>query len=748
MIRFNIIGTGFLDVADPSGIGFKKDNQQFRFNEISLGRSTEFSVPATDYNRAILGFSEDPAEWGLMMRVSQACQLIYDGGVKDGTISITSYDGGAFKCCFTIGNASWIDALQNKKLAECVTSLGSVVWDSSTPIVNADAATPSNGVELIQYQHPTYGNPWMVLPSVNVKTYIADILSNLGIPFYTTLDDAYWMIAPTLTGGSHDSFAIASTAMDNATITGQTENFLAVADVDIEWATVLLFQGGAVGGGDNPAKVFEALQDIKITFPSPMSTCYMVQWSRKLSRYKQLAGPDLAGKTINVPKGAKFFFASTPVYWTGYQDTFHPYSFTIEVDADGQMSLGDTWWMRNNAPDMTVFEFLKSVALATGMELLVDGEDGVKIVDGAYGDTTDFEALDKVISVDSVIRNVGSWGNGTKTAKIAFDSDEWVTENITSDYDIDNEQMQDEKTYKTKFSEGNIGGSGIYVEDFDTSSYPYKLNAKKWTLAIALTPGVYLQRVGIPDPIGAEDIAVNSTCTKVKVAAGEAKFFDLPYSRVFTWRGSAYVWTDASWSDGVLTMTLQRVSQPNGGMIGYDKKVAYLESDGGQYINLGIVPDDTTGMKAVCEYVASGMDVAGVMESLQCVIIGASNVASYAYWGNHKNGIPFTSGEISLNYANSRKFHVDEDGGTVYDLALGTLPFSPTTGLVLFGFNHDGTPDGKPTRLSAFKVTRGNTVVLDLIPVRIGSVGYMYDLVGHRIFGNDGTGDFIVGPDV
>ena len=41
-----------------------------------------------------------------------------------------------------------------------------------------------------------------------------------------------------------------------------------------------------------------------------------------------------------------------------------------------------------------------------------------------------------------------------------------------------------------------------------------------------------------------------------------------------------------------------------------------------------------------------------------------------------------------------------------------------------------------------------NGVVLaDMIPVRVGSVGYMYDRVSGQLFGNDGTGDFIVGPD-
>lgn len=38
--------------------------------------------------------------------------------------------------------------------------------------------------------------------------------------------------------------------------------------------------------------------------------------------------------------------------------------------------------------------------------------------------------------------------------------------------------------------------------------------------------------------------------------------------------------------------------------------------------------------------------------------------------------------------------------------------------------------------------------LIDLIPVRVGQVGYMYDRVSGQLFGNEGTGAFILGPDV
>ena len=52
------------------------------------------------------------------------------------------------------------------------------------------------------------------------------------------------------------------------------------------------------------------------------------------------------------------------------------------------------------------------------------------------------------------------------------------------------------------------------------------------------------------------------------------------------------------------------------------------------------------------------------------------------------------------------------------------------------------------TRVYYFKVWDNNTLVCNFIPVRCGTTGYMYDRVSGQLFGNDGTGDFIVGADV
>lgn len=51
-------------------------------------------------------------------------------------------------------------------------------------------------------------------------------------------------------------------------------------------------------------------------------------------------------------------------------------------------------------------------------------------------------------------------------------------------------------------------------------------------------------------------------------------------------------------------------------------------------------------------------------------------------------------------------------------------------------------------RIGSFCVTRSGVKILDLIPVRKKTVGYMYDRVSGKLFGNAGSGDFVLGPDV
>ena len=55
---------------------------------------------------------------------------------------------------------------------------------------------------------------------------------------------------------------------------------------------------------------------------------------------------------------------------------------------------------------------------------------------------------------------------------------------------------------------------------------------------------------------------------------------------------------------------------------------------------------------------------------------------------------------------------------------------------------------GCPICFGKIKITIGNNIKYDLLPVRVGQTGFMYDKISGQLFGNSGSGNFILGNDV
>lgn len=186
----------------------------------------------------------------------------------------------------------------------------------------------------------------------------------------------------------------------------------------------------------------------------------------------------------------------------------------------------------------------------------------------------------------------------------------------------------------------------------------------------------------------------------------------------------------------------------------YDAEVEYLRSSGTQWIDTGIVPTAQTNIaiKFLTTYL-SGSDSLGIFgcrvasNNKSFLLLqyknGNSNLFRWDYSNSLYNIVSVTSG---WHIATNDRASITLDG-TRY---ARTTQFSPTTNKIfLFCVNQNGSPFILHTALdiASFSVTENGVVILDLIPVRVGQVGYMYDKVSGQLFGNAGTGDFIVGPD-
>lgn len=194
------------------------------------------------------------------------------------------------------------------------------------------------------------------------------------------------------------------------------------------------------------------------------------------------------------------------------------------------------------------------------------------------------------------------------------------------------------------------------------------------------------------------------------------------------------------------------------GGLPYDAEIEYLEStlSTGQYIDTLIMPTASTGikMKVECKdtrdtYIA-GLRNASSTDTRWCV--GHANNGFYWGYGTYQsayNRLIAQDAVVEMNYLASGVFTAT-NGVDTYTDTLPTLSFVPNKNICLFIGNgvYSQTYGKWNGKIYYCIITQDHSVVMDLIPVRVGQVGYMYDRVSGQLFGNSGTGNFILGPDI
>ena len=187
-----------------------------------------------------------------------------------------------------------------------------------------------------------------------------------------------------------------------------------------------------------------------------------------------------------------------------------------------------------------------------------------------------------------------------------------------------------------------------------------------------------------------------------------------------------------------------------GSTLPYDAEVEYLESTGTQWIDTGVTVDGTNNIIVELK-VAQTADTTAISFYFAQNLSGSNYFAAYANASNkyacvyrNKWAASTTSTDRSvhvLNYDNGKLYK----DGTLLVTASSTTSVTASNTLALFGSH--GSNSNK-FKLYYFKLMSNHVTVLDMIPVRVGQVGYMYDRVSGELFGNSGTGSFTFGNDV
>lgn len=187
----------------------------------------------------------------------------------------------------------------------------------------------------------------------------------------------------------------------------------------------------------------------------------------------------------------------------------------------------------------------------------------------------------------------------------------------------------------------------------------------------------------------------------------------------------------------------------------YDAEVEWLSSGGTAYINTGIVPKDTPRIVINILVTSSNVDndlfgfksneVPSFIGDLTTYAGGDQKFLYYRYYGTGFAGTNLKSSVAPNEWAEWDLGYICKCNDITLDILTRQSFASNTQILYLFRGRNIAALQ---MRVGATQIYDGDTLMRNFIPVRVGQVGYMYDKVSGQLFGNDGTGDFILGNDI
>ena len=244
------------------------------------------------------------------------------------------------------------------------------------------------------------------------------------------------------------------------------------------------------------------------------------------------------------------------------------------------------------------------------------------------------------------------------------------------------------------------GSSGTAYEIIDSKG-GQTINS---SLQIGSSNGAYLQ-------IGAIRLVYDSSNNAVKVIKSDG--------------GNANLYA----TGGVSALGVGQESGGGGGA--YDAEIEYLEGTGAQWIDTGIAAKDVTKAELQC-FCSTGRNNTVFGNTTTSIAAGAPA----SIWSESTGLKYYSAGQSTISIGAYN---------TIINAELNIPTNSVNSNIYIFKANgYNGETGFKCYRC---KLYNGTTLVRDFIPVRVGNVGYLYDRVSGELFGNAGTGSFVLGQD-
>lgn len=189
----------------------------------------------------------------------------------------------------------------------------------------------------------------------------------------------------------------------------------------------------------------------------------------------------------------------------------------------------------------------------------------------------------------------------------------------------------------------------------------------------------------------------------------------------------------------------------------YDAEIEYLESTGTQWIDTGIACRSYDGISA--KFQANGQQLGSNAYFFfgQGSTYASLNFELYTSMSSDKISFLLQGNiDVVLNYTLVFNVNVENKVATFTDdfgqvLAVANRSnagdYTASYTMAVFATHRASILRKGNVRCFKFQIIQDSVIVIDLIPVRVGQTGYMYDKVSGQLFGNSGTGDFVLGND-
>lgn len=586
MIRFRIVGRGYLELPADFEFSFNYNNGVFAFENMQLSRSGEFTIPRTPANDLMLNFSHDPSFDGTFIRQKKSAELFYSGGKIDGYLFIGKCSGKGYSSVFVYGELTALKLANDRGIIFDYVPFSDYMT-VQTPTVNPYNV---NGILTRNFAFYNYMNGidessklvdyCNMSPTVKLSYLLSQSASYAGVNVDTTAlgngKDAIGIIlqsnnaSPNLT-----SVSVTGSPNTNLSFTGGSSFF------ELVWLSTA-YNGkkfkykpeGAYFSNSEDVRVIKCKIDLTIKFNTGYifgcvggtgSTFYSGVDSGNSFGYIE------SGQEISFKKGEYFTFVHNNDYF--FRDPIDNFDGAVNLNFEvysgdvSSVEYSENYYLKYNLPEVTFMDIVKTFANIFKCGILYNSSTNTISFFNFSFDKSSAKRLDEsVINIKSVDR---TFLNYARKNLIKYKSEDYVENQTTIQYLIDNDNLAEEKIlYTVPFSEGNIDVSGLAIlKDFDVLA-PYKKIAKNSTIAIASKMVGYNYMMHIkklyehfPDILNSklDEIIQNSTTVAMSVKMTAGDFLKIKNTDTFSYRGKHYCCITGSHSGEVAELTLIKI---------------------------------------------------------------------------------------------------------------------------------------------------------------------------------------------